>query len=92
MKLQQVSERKGRGSEKGKGNKLTTRSHTETIISKKNEIPVELSFSRSSLETREAKISQFVTLSYSCGLLQYKSEAPGAGKNFDITAITMETS
>ena len=53
--------------------------------------PVEWSFPNNSFETKEEKVSAFVTLSYSLGLLQYKSEAAGAGKKWAITAITIDT-
>ena len=42
--------------------------------------------------TKEENVSDDVTLSYSSGLLQYKSDVAGAGKKCAITANTIDTS
>ena len=54
--------------------------------------PVSCSFFINSRGTKDENVSGTITLSYSDGLLQYRSDAPGAGKNFAITANTIETS
>ena len=56
------------------------------------QIPVKCSFANSSEGTRDANVSGATTRSYSDGLLQYKSDDPGAGKNLAITASTIEMS